>query len=55
MSRRIYPLIATVTADGYRRLTDAEAGGYAEEVVVGRMSAPDGPAAAPRDTPSPDQ
>jgi proteasome beta subunit len=46
MSRRIFPIVATVTDDGYRRLTDAEAGGYAEAVVSGRMSAPDGPAAA---------
>lgn len=45
MSRRIYPIVATVTADGYRRLTDAQAGSYAESIVAGRMSAPDGPAA----------
>ena len=30
MTRRIYPIVATVTADGYRRLSDDEAGGYAE-------------------------
>ena len=29
MSRRIYPMIATVTADGFQRLTDEEAGRYA--------------------------
>ena len=45
MSRRIYPVVATVTADGYRRLSDAEAGGYAEAVVAERMQLPDGPAA----------
>ena len=26
VTRRIYPIVATVTADGYQRLTDAEAG-----------------------------
>jgi proteasome beta subunit len=45
MSRRIYPVIATLTADGYRRLSDAEAGGYAESVVAERMQLPDGPGA----------
>jgi len=55
MSRRIYPIVATVTDDGYRRLTDAESGGYAESVVAGRMSAPDGPTVALRETSSPGQ
>jgi proteasome beta subunit len=43
MARRIYPIIATVTADGYRRLPDEEAGTYAEAVVTDRMREPDGP------------
>jgi len=55
MSRRIYPIVATVTDDGYRRLTDAESGGYVESVVAGRMSAPDGPTVALRETSSPGQ
>ncbi len=46
MSRRIYPIMATVTADGYKRLSDAEAARYAEAVVAGRMNEPDGPAAS---------
>jgi proteasome beta subunit len=45
MSRHIYPIIATVTEDGYRRLTEAEAGRYANAVVTERMERPDGPAA----------
>jgi proteasome beta subunit len=49
MSRRIYPIVVTVTDDGYRRLTDAETGEYAESVVAGRTSAPDGPAASLRE------
>jgi proteasome beta subunit len=43
MTRRIYPIIATVTADGFRRLPDDEAGTYAEAVVADRMREPDGP------------
>ncbi len=45
MSRRIYPLVATVTADGYEQLTDEAAGRYAEVVVAERMRQPDGPSA----------
>jgi proteasome beta subunit len=45
MSRRIYPIVATVTADGYERLADSETGRYAETVVAERMQLPDGPAA----------
>jgi len=48
MSRRIYPVVATVTADGYQRLTEDEAGEYAEAVVTERMQVPDGPAASLR-------
>jgi proteasome beta subunit len=50
LTRRIFPVIATVTADGYRRLTEAESEDYAEQVVQGRMSAPDGPSAPLRAT-----
>ncbi len=45
MTRRIFPIVATVTADGFERLTDEEAGQYAETVVSERMQRPDGPAA----------
>jgi proteasome beta subunit len=45
MSRRIYPVVATVTADGYDRLTDEQTGRYAQAVVSERMRLPDGPAA----------
>ena len=45
LTRQIYPVVTTVTADGFRRLTDEEAGQYAQAVVAGRMSLPDGPAA----------
>jgi proteasome beta subunit len=45
VTRRIYPVVATVTADGFRRLSDAEAGEYARAVIDARMRAPDGPPA----------
>jgi proteasome beta subunit len=46
MTRRIFPVVATVTADGFRRLPDAEAGEYAQTVVDERMRAPGGPIAS---------
>src|SRR5947207_3259095 len=45
LTRRIYPVVATITADGFRRLTDEEAGRYAEAVVAERMRSPGGPIA----------
>jgi len=45
LARRIFPIVATITADGYRRLSDAEAGDVAAHVVRERMGRPDGPAA----------
>jgi proteasome beta subunit len=46
LTRRIYPVVATVTADGFRRLTDEEVGGYAQSVVNERMQSPGGPIAS---------
>jgi proteasome beta subunit len=48
LTRRIFPVIATVTDDGFRRLSDAESADYAQQVVDGRMQSPDGPLAALR-------
>jgi proteasome beta subunit len=45
VSRRIFPMIATVTADGFERLSDEDASRYALAVVTERMQAPDGPPA----------
>jgi proteasome beta subunit len=45
LTRRIFPVIATVTADGFRKLPEAESEEVAEQVVQGRMSEPDGPSA----------
>jgi proteasome beta subunit len=45
MTRRIYPVVATVSADGFERLSDEAAGEYARTVVDARMAEPDGPIA----------
>jgi proteasome beta subunit len=45
VTRRIYPVVATITADGFRRLTEEEAGAYAQAVVDERMQSPWGPRA----------
>jgi proteasome beta subunit len=45
LTRGIYPVVASITAEGFRRLTDEESGGYARAVVDGRMTLPDGPVA----------
>jgi proteasome beta subunit len=45
VSRRIYPVVAIITADGYERLTDEQAGAYAQTVIEGRLTDPDGPPA----------
>jgi proteasome beta subunit len=50
MSRRIYPVVATVTADGYERLSEEQAGAYAQTVVTARLRQPDGPPAQLRQT-----
>ncbi|HEX2322260.1 MAG TPA: proteasome subunit beta [Streptosporangiaceae bacterium] len=42
-TRRIWPIVVTVTADGYQRLSDEESGSYAESVLSERMTQPDGP------------
>ena len=47
-SRRIWPIVAIVTADGYHRLPDDESGRYAEATINQRMIRPDGPAAPVR-------
>ena len=45
LTRRIFPVIATVTADGFSKLPEAEAEEIAQQVVQSRMIRPDGPSA----------
>jgi proteasome beta subunit len=48
LTRRIFPVITTITDDGFSRLSDTESAEYAQQVVDGRMQSPDGPLAALR-------
>ncbi|MGY2703526.1 MULTISPECIES: proteasome subunit beta [unclassified Nocardioides] len=45
LTRRIFPVVQVITADGGRRLPDAEVAAIADQVIAGRMTRPDGPAA----------
>jgi proteasome beta subunit len=45
LTRQLFPIIATITDDGFRRLPDSEAAEVAGQVVAGRMQSPDGPSA----------
>ena len=46
LTRRIFPVLYTITVDGQRRLDDEEVAEIADRVIAGRMSRPDGPAAS---------
>jgi len=46
LTRRIFPVVATVGTDGFARLSEAEVGEYAQAVVDERMSSPNGPTAS---------
>ena len=49
LARRIFPVVTTVTGDGFRRLPKAEVAAVAQRVVADRMDSPDGPTAPLRD------
>jgi proteasome beta subunit len=46
VARRIFPVVTTITGEGFTRLPEAEVAQTAQRVVAGRMSSPDGPVAA---------
>ncbi|HEX6249527.1 MAG TPA: proteasome subunit beta [Nocardioidaceae bacterium] len=46
LARRIFPVVAVITADGYRRMPDEEVAAIADRVINARMQRPDGPAAS---------
>jgi proteasome beta subunit len=48
-ARDIYPVLVTVTADGYRRLPEGETQELARVVIDSRLRSPDGPTAPLRD------
>jgi proteasome beta subunit len=45
LPRQIFPVITTITGEGFTRLPDSESADYAQQVVSGRMRLPDGPSA----------
>jgi len=45
LTRRIFPIVASITADGFERISDDSAAQYAQTVINARMTSPDGPAA----------
>ena len=45
LMRKIFPVVSVVSADGYRRLPDAEVGEVVQRLVAARHERPDGPAA----------
>ncbi|HET9896455.1 MAG TPA: proteasome subunit beta [Streptosporangiaceae bacterium] len=45
LGREIFPIVATVTADGFRQLPEAEAADYARRITQERLTSPDGPRA----------
>jgi proteasome beta subunit len=49
MARRIFPIVATITADGFSRLPEADVAEVAQRIFAGRMHSPDGPIASLRD------
>ncbi|MBA3782560.1 proteasome subunit beta [Nocardioides sp. InS609-2] len=46
LTRRIFPVVYAITADGGRRLSETEVSAIADRVIGARMDRPDGPAAA---------
>jgi proteasome beta subunit len=46
--RQIFPVVTTITADGFTRLPEAEVAEVAQRVVGERMGSPDGPIASLR-------
>ena len=45
LTRRLFPIIATITSDGFHKLPEAESEDYSQQVIQGRMTKPDGPTA----------
>jgi proteasome beta subunit len=46
LTRRIFPVVQVITAEGGHRIPDSEVADTADAVIAGRMNRPDGPAAA---------
>ena len=46
LTRRIFPVVQVISAEGGHRIPDSEVADIADAVIAGRMNRPDGPAAA---------
>jgi proteasome beta subunit len=46
LTRRIFPVVYVITAEGGQRIPETEVAEIADSVLAGRMNRPDGPAAA---------
>jgi proteasome beta subunit len=46
LTRRIFPVVHVISADGGSRLSDATVAAVADRIIAGRMTRPDGPAAS---------
>ncbi|HET7736621.1 MAG TPA: proteasome subunit beta [Nocardioidaceae bacterium] len=46
VTRRIFPVVGVITADGYHRMAEDEVATIADRVISARMQRPDGPAAS---------
>lgn len=46
LTRRIFPVVHVITADGGRRMDDDEVAAIADRIIAARMQRPDGPAAS---------
>ncbi len=46
LTRRIFPVVSVITADGHHRMAEADVAAIADRVVASRMQRPDGPHAA---------
>jgi proteasome beta subunit len=54
LTRRIFPIVQVITAEGGRRIDDDEVARIADRVIAGRMTRPDGPAASLTTAPAPE-
>jgi proteasome beta subunit len=45
LTRRIFPIVSVITAEGHTRMSQDQVAAIADQVVAGRMQRPDGPAA----------
>ncbi|MET8868642.1 proteasome subunit beta [Nonomuraea sp. NPDC004580] len=45
VTRKIWPVVAVIDADGFRRLTDDEVSAYVQQMLDARLISPDGPIA----------